>query len=112
MTAGRPALPENRIEAAVRELVAALLEMGSSSAPPARPPSVELLSPKEFGRRASLGRSSVYQALARGDVRSLRVGGRRLIASSELDRLAAESAGAASRGEEAGRGHARRSAAP
>jgi hypothetical protein len=79
----------DRLACAVAELVAALREEVATEATP-RPSSVpvELIAPAEFARRASLGRSSVYLALASGVIRSVRVGSRRLIAVSELARLA------------------------
>lgn len=52
----------------------------------------DYLSPGEFARRHGLSRSSVYAAIGRGDIRSVRLGGRRLIRADELDRYAAETA--------------------
>jgi hypothetical protein len=81
--------PEERVRAAVAELADALLAVARETAPAQRDAApVELLSPATFGRRSGLGRSSVYVALATGDIRSLKVRGRRLIPASELVRLA------------------------
>jgi hypothetical protein len=79
---------EERVRVAVAELAEALLAAARESRPPGPSAPVELLSPAAFARRAGLGRSSVYVALATGDIRSLKVRGRRLIPASELVRLA------------------------
>ena len=79
--------PEDRVHAAVRELADALLAAARESRPPVPSAPIELLSPAAFARRASLSRSSLYLALAKGDIRSLKVRGRRLIPASEISRL-------------------------
>jgi excisionase family DNA binding protein len=48
-------------------------------------------SPGEAALALGLARSSVYAALARGDLRSVRVGGRRLVPRSEIERILADS---------------------
>jgi hypothetical protein len=79
---------EERVRAATLELVEALLAAAREGVAPQRVAGpVELISPAEFARRASLSRSSLYLALASGDIKSCKVGGRRLISVSELARL-------------------------
>jgi GNAT superfamily N-acetyltransferase len=86
-------MPEDRVRAAVAELADALLAVARESAAPRRDTApVELLSVAEFARRAGIGRSSAYLAVADGSVRSVRLRGRRLLPASEITRLA-ESAG-------------------
>lgn len=43
--------------------------------------------PMEFAQRLGVGRTTVYTMLSNGDLRSLKVGRRRLIPASELQRL-------------------------
>lgn len=83
--------PETRVRAALAELGEALIEFARSTAPP-RPTGgpVDLLSPAVFARRAGLGRSTTYLAIADGSIRSVKLRGRRLIPSSELARLGDE----------------------
>jgi excisionase family DNA binding protein len=82
--------PEARLRAAVAELADALVALAHDSAPSERPAGpVDLWAPAEFARRAGLGRSTLYLAIADGSIRSTKVRGRRLIPSSELTRLAA-----------------------
>lgn len=40
----------------------------------------------EAARRASIGRSAIYQAISRGDIRPRKLGKRTLIVVAELDR--------------------------
>lgn len=80
--------PETRIRAAVDELVSALIDATIPAPAPPAPP-VELLSVGEFARRAGLGRSSAWLAIADGTVGSVKIHGRRIVPSSEIDRLAA-----------------------
>lgn len=77
-----------RLEAAVAELVAALREELAAAAPPAGPAPVELLGVESFAARAGIGRSSAWLAVSSGAVRSVKIGGRRLVPASELSRLA------------------------
>jgi excisionase family DNA binding protein len=80
---------EDRVRVAVAELAEALLAVARESAAPARDVSpVELISVAEFARRAGLGRSSAYLAVADGSLRTVKVRGRRLVPASELARLA------------------------
>jgi excisionase family DNA binding protein len=67
-----------RLEAALAELAAAIREevavaRQADGAPPA------LLSIEEAARRLGIGRSTVYEALGHGELRSVRVRGRRLV---------------------------------
>lgn len=80
---------EARVRAAVDELAAALLALARAGRPEHDPAAVELLGVAEFARRAGIGRSTTYIAVADGSLRSLKVRGRRLIPASELARLAA-----------------------
>lgn len=41
----------------------------------------------EFAALTSLSKSAVYTAVARGDIRAVRIGGRLVIPASEVDRL-------------------------
>lgn len=89
---------EDRVQAALVELGSALVDLARETAtatttPPAGP--VELLSIAEASRRLSISRSSLYQAIAAGRIRSVRVGGRRLIGAAEIARIAAGERGAA-----------------
>lgn len=82
--------PEARVRAAVAELADALIALAHDSAPVERPAGlVDLWAPAEFARRAGLGRSTVYLAIADGSIRSTKLRGRRLVPSSELARLVA-----------------------
>jgi excisionase family DNA binding protein len=81
----------DRLALALVELVDALRaevrEELQASAPPREAP-VELVSVEEFARRIGIGRSSAYVGVGSGSVRSVKVGGRRLIPASEVARLA------------------------
>lgn len=44
-------------------------------------------SPEESAQKLGLSRSALYDALRRGDIRSVRIGGRRLIPAVELARV-------------------------
>ena len=80
--------PEARIRAAVAELADAILALAVAERRPATNAPVELLSVAEFARRAGLGRSTAYLAVADGTLRTVKVRGRRLVPASELGRLA------------------------
>ena len=82
---------EARLDVAVRELVAALVavatERAVAQAKPAAP--VELLDVKEAARRlGGMSRSTLYQLMTAGTVQSVTIGGRRLVPSTEVERLA------------------------
>jgi excisionase family DNA binding protein len=51
-------------------------------------PAVRLLSVEDAARCAGVGRSMMYELLARGRVRSVKLGRRRLVPSDALDELA------------------------
>ena len=54
---------------------------------PVDPP--PFLSIGDAAQALGIGRSTLYEAIARGEVRTVTIGRRRLVARSELDRLAA-----------------------
>lgn len=70
----------DRLEIAVAELVAALREEVTSTleAPP------ELLDISSACARMGIGRSLLYSAIGRGEVRSIKIGRRRLIPAGAL----------------------------
>jgi len=73
-----------RLEAAVTELVAALrAEIGARAA--GGPP--ELLSIASAAQRMSIGRTAMYDAIGRGELRSVKVGRRRLIPADAIAEL-------------------------
>lgn len=82
-------------EAAVRQaadaLAAALLDAIREQARPADPPE-RLLSMAEAAHVAGLGRSALYSLISRGELRTLKVGRRRLVPASALAELAARAA--------------------
>jgi excisionase family DNA binding protein len=80
-----------RLDRAVCELVAALREELTPAAQPSPP---ELLDVREAARRVGISRTSLYQLLGRHEVRSIKVGRRRLVPASAL--LALEHEGAPS----------------
>lgn len=83
----------DRLDAAVRELVAALREeLGHGSAQPAPD---RLLDVDEAAAALGVGRSSTYQEISAGRLRSVKVGRRRLVPASAI----AERIHAAARGE-------------
>lgn len=49
-----------------------------------REPEPLAVAPKEAARRSNLGRTTIYEALASGQLKSLKVGRRRLILLEEL----------------------------
>jgi excisionase family DNA binding protein len=72
----------NRLEAAVRELVAALREEAGAAAVPAVPD--QLLSVEAAAHALGVKRTRIYQELQSGRLRSIRIGRRRLIPSSAI----------------------------
>ena len=78
----------DRLDAAVAELVAAL--RAELAAPPSAPPA--LLDVSEAARRAGIGRTLMYRQIARGTVRSVKVGRRRLVPADALAALATNEA--------------------
>lgn len=79
---------ERRIRTLFSDLADAVIALADLCASP-RPQRVELLSVADFALRCGIARSSLYRQLARGAIASVEVGNRRLIPSTELDRLAA-----------------------
>ncbi len=73
-----------RLESAMVELAAALRDelRAELAERQAGPP--ELLSVTEAGRRLGIGRSALYQTLARGELRSVKVGRRRLVPADAI----------------------------
>ncbi len=52
-------------------------------------PAPELLTPEEARKRCRLGRNAVYEAIARGEIPSIRLGRKILIPRVALDRMLA-----------------------
>ena len=73
-----------RLDAALAELAAALRDelRAELAERQAGPP--ELLSITEAGRRLGIGRSALYQTFARGELRSVKVGRRRLVPADAI----------------------------
>jgi excisionase family DNA binding protein len=81
-------LAEARIRQVCDELAAAVIDLAAMA--PAPPQAVELLSVEEAARRlGGIARSTLYQLMSSGAVRSVEVGGRRFVPSSEVDGIAA-----------------------
>lgn len=77
-----------RIRKAAEELAEALIALADEA--PATAPAVELLDVETFAARVGgMARSTVYAAIAAGDIRSVKVRGRRVIPASEVERIAA-----------------------
>jgi excisionase family DNA binding protein len=74
-----------RLEAAVRELAEAIRDELLDDALPPTPP--DLCSINETARRLAVGRSSVYELIAQGRLRSVKAGRRRLIPASAIAAL-------------------------
>jgi excisionase family DNA binding protein len=84
-----PADPEVRLRAALDELADALVALARESRPHADAGvPIQLLSVSEAAGRLGISRSSAYVALGAGRLWSIRIGGRRLVPSSEIARLA------------------------
>lgn len=73
----------DRLAAAVAELVAALRDELTTDAPDPDAPE-RLLSVTEAARALGIGRSLLYAQMADGRIRSVKVGGRRLVPSGAL----------------------------
>jgi hypothetical protein len=77
-----------RIRTACSLLADALIELAETT--PAAEQPVELLPVGEAARRlGGIARSTLYQAMGTGAIRSVEVGGRRFVPSSEIDAIAA-----------------------
>ena len=72
----------------LRESVRAIVreELAAAMARPAPP--VELLSVETFAERAGIGRTLAYDLIGRGDVRSVRIGRRRLVPADVVREIA------------------------
>jgi excisionase family DNA binding protein len=75
---------DDRLEAAIRELVAVLREevLAEARALQAGPP--RLLSLKQAAEACGLSRSAFYRLVQTREIRTLKVGGRRLVPESAL----------------------------
>lgn len=78
-----------RLEAAVAELVDAIREVSARNDRPAEP---ERLLDVDEARRAlgNIARSTLYELMDRGELRSLTIGRRRVIPSSAIAELASK----------------------
>lgn len=85
----------SRLQAAITELVGALREELAPTT--AEPPPDRLMSVEQAAEALGVGRTSVYAAIAAEQLRSFRVGRRRLVSSSAIAEFIAqaESRGAA-----------------
>jgi excisionase family DNA binding protein len=80
-----------RIQAALEELVAALAQEFEASAKRAGPE--RLLSINEASKALSIGRSALYSGpIASGQLRTVKVGRRRLVPSSQVSEYIAKAA--------------------
>lgn len=73
----------DRLEAAIQELVAAIREEVAPNGRVDVP--VALLGVAEASRRLGISRTTLYGEITAGRIRSLKVGGRRLISAAALD---------------------------
>jgi excisionase family DNA binding protein len=88
---------EARVRQAVDALAAALLDAIREAQPVAEGPE-RLFSVAAAAAVTGLGRSSVYELIGRGELRTLKVGRRRLVPASAIAELAARADGAAAGG--------------
>ena len=79
----------DRLEAAIRELAAALREELVAEAPAADAPPRLLSIEQACAALGGIARSTLYQLLDRGELRSVTVGRRRLIPASAIAEYAA-----------------------
>jgi excisionase family DNA binding protein len=86
---------EARVREAVDALAAALLDAIREQARPVAEGPERLLSIPEAADLAGLGRSALYDLIGRGELRTLKVGRRRLVPASAIAELAARADGAA-----------------
>ena len=86
---------EARVREAVDALAAALLAAIAEQARPVAAGPERLLSIPEAAEALGIGRTAVYDLIGRGELRTLKVGRRRLVPASALAELAARSDGAA-----------------
>jgi len=83
MASSAPSDRETRIRAAVDELAAAILAAVEPAGPAVGAPD-RLLSVEAAAEALSLGRSVTYRLITSGRLRSVRVGGRRLVPGSAV----------------------------
>jgi excisionase family DNA binding protein len=76
-----------RLEAAVAELADALRDELRADLTHRTHGPPELLSIEQAARRLGIGRTATYDAIGRGDLRSIRIGRRRLVAADALVEL-------------------------
>lgn len=76
---------EAAIEAAVRQLVAALLAVATPHTDNRQPD--HLLSVEEAARRLDIGRTTAYGMIGSGRLRSIKIGRRRVVPSGALAEL-------------------------
>ena len=79
---------EQRVRHLMGELGDALVDLAAMAAVPEAKAPVELLSVAEFCRRAGISRSTAWLWVQDGTIGSLLVHGRRIVPSSEIERLA------------------------
>lgn len=77
--------PPTRLESALAELVAALLEAARTEQSPVDHGPDRLLSIEEAAAILGVKRTSVYRVIGAGELRSVKVGRRRLVPSSAVD---------------------------
>lgn len=73
---------DDRLAAAIRELVAAIRAEIIPAAAPDAP--IALLSVEEAARRLGVGRTMLYREIAAGHVRSVKIGRRRVIPADAI----------------------------
>lgn len=78
--------PETRIRDALRELGDALVSLAKSS--PADVAPVGLLAVEAAAERLGIARSTAWEAIRAGELRTVKVRGRRLVPTTELERIA------------------------
>jgi excisionase family DNA binding protein len=79
-----------RLELAIRELADALLAELQATRPEAGPD--RLLSIDEAAERCGLGRTSLYELIGRGELATIKVGRRRLVAEAAVTDFIAQQA--------------------
>lgn len=87
----------DRLEAAIRELAAALRDDLAADQEPA-PPADQLLSVDQAAGQLQIGRSLLYELIGRGQLRSISIGRRRLIPAGAVAAYVAGQAGDPSSG--------------
>jgi excisionase family DNA binding protein len=90
-----PVVPSNargpmndRLTAAVTELVAALLDVIAVEARPSERKPDQLLSIEQAARTLGIGRTALYSEIGAGRIRTIKVGRRRLVPSTAISEVA------------------------